>query len=305
MIKKGQSYTIMVVPNPTSKAYQFSFSRRTLNWVMGGAVTLAAAMILLLIHSFIVFGDLKDLRALRQETKVQKVQIQTFAQTVTDLQKQMARLKEFDAKLRFIADIREPEGMKRPLAMGGSREMSLEDVLISGGASQNDLSRTIKRELSSLQGEAAYQEVSFQDLEAAMKNKKVKWAATPSVWPTQGWVTSSFGKRLSPFTGKVGMHKGLDIATRMGAPVLAPADGRVSFVGYHNGLGKMIRVDHGYGIRTLYGHLSKYNIKKGRRVKRGDVIAYVGNTGLSTGPHLHYEVIVNRIPVNPRRYILN
>ena len=101
------------------------------------------------------------------------------------------------------------------------------------------------------------------------------------------------------------MDNGIDIATRMETPVVAPAAGIVSYAGYHNGLGKLVRINHGYGLQTLYGHLSKFNIQPGHRVKRGDVIAFVGNTGLSTGPHLHYEVVMNSIPVNPLKYILN
>lgn len=305
MAKKDQSYTVMIVPNPIAKTYRFSVRRSTLKWVAGAASVFAAAVFFLLIHYLLILGNGRELSQLRQETQVQKVQLQTFAQTVADLNQQMVRLKEFDAKLRFIADIGPREEEARPLAMGGTREMSLEEMLTSPDVSEEELSETIGQGLAILEGQAERQELSFQELEVAMKNKKVKWASTPSIWPVRGWLTSGFGKRVSPFTGMVGMHKGIDIATRHGAPVVSPASGTVTYVGYHNGLGKMIKIDHGYGIGTLYGHLSKYNIKRGSRVDRGDVIGYVGNTGLSTGPHLHYEVIVNRVPVNPRRYILN
>jgi murein DD-endopeptidase MepM/ murein hydrolase activator NlpD len=101
------------------------------------------------------------------------------------------------------------------------------------------------------------------------------------------------------------MHNGLDIATQRDTPIVSPAVGVVSYEGFDSGLGKVLKVNHGYGIQTIYGHLSKVNATVGQRVKRGSIIGYVGNTGLSTGPHLHYEVFVNNVPVNPLRYILN
>jgi murein DD-endopeptidase MepM/ murein hydrolase activator NlpD len=120
-----------------------------------------------------------------------------------------------------------------------------------------------------------------------------------------GWVTSNFGYRTSPFTGRREFHRGLDIATRSGTPILAPADGVVIFAGPKRLSGNMIIIDHGHGMTTNYGHIKQAHKKKGERVKRGDVIAEVGNTGRSTGPHLHYEVLLNGVSVNPEKYILN
>jgi murein DD-endopeptidase MepM/ murein hydrolase activator NlpD len=246
-----------------------------------------------------------ELKNLRQETKAQKVQIQAFVQTVGDLKQQMARLKEFDAKLRVITDIGLPKGDSELVGMGGAQEPELYDMLISTGSAEGELAEEIDRDLSYLQSAAAQQQLSFQELTDAIKDKQSKWASTPSIWPVRGWLTSDFGKRVSPFSGGVSMHKGIDIATQMNKPVIAPAAGVVSYSGYHSGLGKLLKINHGNGIQTLYGHLAKFNARPGQRVKRGDVVAYVGNTGLSTGPHLHYEVRVNRIPTNPLKYILN
>ena len=124
------------------------------------------------------------------------------------------------------------------------------------------------------------------------------------MWPARGWVTSDFGIRLDPYTAERVMHKGLDIANSFGAPVMAPADGVVIFAGTEGGYGKVVVIDHGYGVKTRFGHLSKLEVKTGDRVKRGQVVGAVGNTGRSTGPHLHYEVRVNGIPENPRKFIL-
>ncbi|MCB0391029.1 MAG: M23 family metallopeptidase [Bdellovibrionales bacterium] len=129
--------------------------------------------------------------------------------------------------------------------------------------------------------------------------------ATPSVRPSRGWFSSRFGIRADPFTGRPTMHSGLDLASRYGAPVMATADGVVTFVGYQNGYGHLVAVDHGYGIETRYAHNSKLYVQRGQKVRRYDVIAAVGNSGRSTGPHVHYEVRVRGVAVDPINYILD
>jgi murein DD-endopeptidase MepM/ murein hydrolase activator NlpD len=309
MDQKNQSYTIMILPNPASKTYRFSISKRVLQIIVGGTSVLTVLILVFLVQYAFMMNKMWELNALRQETKTQKVQIQTFAQSIEEIKQQMNRLKEFDTKLRVITDIGLSKERAQLLGMGGTQEPALEDYINTPAPEksgfQKELLHGMQRDLSYLQNEAAQQEVSFQELASAVKNKQSMWASTPSVWPVRGWLTSGFGNRLSPFTGGVMLHNGIDIATRMATPITAPASGIVSYVGYHNGLGKMVKINHGYGIQTLYGHLSNFNVQAGHRVKRGDVIAYVGNTGLSTGPHLHYEVVVNNIPVNPMKYILN
>lgn len=128
--------------------------------------------------------------------------------------------------------------------------------------------------------------------------------ATPNMSPVRGWFTSRFGYRNSPYTGRPMMHQGLDIAASPGTPVYAPADGVISFAGYDSGYGKLVSIDHGYGVISRYGHNSKLFVKVGQQIKRGDLLSAVGNTGQSTGPHLHYEVRINNVPVDPSNYIL-
>jgi murein DD-endopeptidase MepM/ murein hydrolase activator NlpD len=129
-------------------------------------------------------------------------------------------------------------------------------------------------------------------------------AATPSIWPlVSGWLTSSFGSRADPITGEPEAHSGLDISADRGTPVHATADGTVESAGYDGGYGNCILIDHGFGIGTRYGHLSGYAISVGQTVKRGQVIGYVGSTGHTTGPHLHYEILLNGEPVNPLRLL--
>jgi murein DD-endopeptidase MepM/ murein hydrolase activator NlpD len=128
-------------------------------------------------------------------------------------------------------------------------------------------------------------------------------AATPSMWPLSGWLTSNYGRRIDPITGESALHAGLDIAAQRGTAVQATADGEVQLAAYNGAYGMSIEIDHGYGITTRYGHLSRYRASLGQKVKRGDVIGYVGATGRTTGTHLHYEVLLNGQTQNPGRFV--
>jgi murein DD-endopeptidase MepM/ murein hydrolase activator NlpD len=127
--------------------------------------------------------------------------------------------------------------------------------------------------------------------------------SAPNLWPVEGQVTGSFGERIDPFNGEGAFHSGVDIGSTYGQPIIAPADGEITFCDFMGGYGKMIMMDHGHGISTRYGHLSGYAVSQGQHVHRGDTIGYVGASGRSTGPHLHYEVRINDTPVNPYKYL--
>jgi murein DD-endopeptidase MepM/ murein hydrolase activator NlpD len=128
-------------------------------------------------------------------------------------------------------------------------------------------------------------------------------AATPSMWPLSGWLTSNYGSRTDPITGEIAQHSGMDIAAQRGTRVQATADGEVQLAAFNGAYGMSIELDHGYGITTRYGHLSRYGVSVGQKVKRGDVIGYVGATGRTTGTHLHYEVLLNGKTQNPGRFV--
>lgn len=147
-------------------------------------------------------------------------------------------------------------------------------------------------------------ELDVQALTTALYDQRDYLSSMPTLKPTNGWYTSGFAIRESPFTGKPTMHEGLDIANHVGSPIVAPASGIITYSGPRPGYGNLITIDHGYGIQTQFGHISRSYVKVGERVKRGHKIAAVGNTGRSTGPHVHYEVRVNGIPINPQFYIL-
>ena len=142
-----------------------------------------------------------------------------------------------------------------------------------------------------------------QDVESIAK-KVAKLAITPSIWPTSGEVTSSFGWRSSPWGGGSELHPGMDIANSIGTPIFATADGVVEQSGWSGGYGNIVQIDHGNGIETIYGHNSSLLVSAGQSVKKGQIISYMGSTGRSTGPHVHYEVRVNGTAVDPIRFMV-
>jgi murein DD-endopeptidase MepM/ murein hydrolase activator NlpD len=145
--------------------------------------------------------------------------------------------------------------------------------------------------------------MSNGELQEASTRDWMRLAAAPTLWPVQGRITGSFGERIDPFSGEGAFHRGIDISSEIGAHVIAPADGVVEYADLMNGYGRTVMVDHGNGISTLYGHLSGFAISPGQLVHRGDTLGYVGQSGRSTGPHLHYEVRIFNTPVNPYKYL--
>jgi murein DD-endopeptidase MepM/ murein hydrolase activator NlpD len=131
----------------------------------------------------------------------------------------------------------------------------------------------------------------------------MRLAAAPTLWPVMGRITGSFGERIDPFSGEGAFHRGVDISAEYGTRIIAPADGIIRFADFMNGYGRAVIIDHGNGISTLYGHLSGFAVTPGQLVRRGDALGYVGQSGRSTGPHLHYEVRIFNTPVNPYKYL--
>jgi murein DD-endopeptidase MepM/ murein hydrolase activator NlpD len=146
---------------------------------------------------------------------------------------------------------------------------------------------------------------SLAEVDAALVRQQDKLRTMPSIWPVQGYVVSGFGRRADPFTGSREMHYGLDVAAPAGTPIVAPADGRVVDAGWKGGMGKCVEIDHGYGIRTIFGHCRTLKVSDGQRVTRGQAIATVGATGRATGTHVHYGIKVNGNWTNPANYIIS
>jgi murein DD-endopeptidase MepM/ murein hydrolase activator NlpD len=148
-------------------------------------------------------------------------------------------------------------------------------------------------------------EKNIHELDQYLLDKDSFLNSTPTILPADGWITSYYGQRISPYLNKLKMHEGLDVGAPYGTPVYSPADGIVTFSGVKAGFGKFVQVDHGYGIETIYAHNQSLHVRAGEKVKRGNLLSAVGNTGHSTGPHLHYEVRVNGIAVDPLYFILD
>ncbi len=148
-------------------------------------------------------------------------------------------------------------------------------------------------------------ELDIHKLDQFLMDKDSFLKSTPTLLPAKGWITSYYGPRKSPYSKRIKMHEGLDIGAKSGTPILAPADGVVTFSGVKPGFGNFVQVDHGYGVETIFAHARKLIAKKGQKLKRGELLAMIGSTGRSTGPHLHYEIRVNGTPVDPLYFILD
>jgi len=182
-------------------------------------------------------------------------------------------------------------------AMGGESSASLAGPLLGGAFGAPDDTFSVLRDLlGSL-------EHSLDIVRNGVERRQSLAAATPSIWPVTGWLSSSYGVRRDPFTGKPDFHPGLDISADHGEPVQATADGIVASVGASGNYGNLVVIEHGYGITTRYGHLSRFAAVNGQRIRRGDIVGYVGSTGRSTSAHLHYEIVLNGQLTNPLKLL--
>ena len=234
----------------------------------------------------------------------QKRQIECFANEINQLKVNLVALDTFERKIRVIANLEKSDGQDNLFGVGGATPEDL-DTNASLRRDQSGLIRSMHDQIDQLEGASFYQEQDFTSLLGQLEEKKNLLACTPSIRPAKGWISSRFGYRISPFTGRRELHAAYDIANREGSPIISPANGIVTFVGKKGAYGNLVMIDHGYGLVTRYGHLKSIDVKRGSKVSRGDVIAKMGNTGRSTGPHVHYEVRLNGVPVNPEKYILN
>ena len=242
------------------------------------------------------------------EVQTQRKQIQEFAAEINTLKAKLVAINSFEKKIRIIANIEKNNDSDNIFGVGGSIPEDL-DARISLSEKHNSLIRDMHEQIEQLSMASANQQVELETLLKSLEDQQNLLASTPAIRPVSrnvnSWVTSRFGYRTSPFTGRREFHKGYDIASRQGTPLLATADGVVTYSGKKGLYGNFIVIDHGHGMITRYGHCHKLLKKLGEKVKRWDTIALMGTTGRSTGPHVHYEVHMNGMPVNPLKYILN
>lgn len=327
--------TFFIVSNDAGQTRKISIS----SGLYKGAIVLVSILLLAFVAGLIDYAGLLiqsiENKRLRAENAQMIKQFQVVEGKLNALEGSLERIRTFATKLKLITNIdtedrslklsmgaqpapNQPvDEMDQPMDQRGSvQDLEKQDaefiephtpdeqrgeLAIASGKDYQTLAVRIDKALR----ESNLREQSVLDLWESLSERQSLLMSTPNIRPARGWFTSRFGYRVSPFTGKSALHAGLDIAAAPGSPVYAPADGIVTFAGYDEGYGKMVTIDHGYGVSTRFGHNAQIYVQVGQKVSRYDVIASVGNTGRSTGPHLHYEVRVNGIPRNPALYILD
>lgn len=297
-----QEYTIMIVPHQGNSVRSFSIHSK----VIKCGVALLCAGALILGGSYVNYNtklkvaqaEKVELDNYRVNNGSQQQQLEQLVQETAVLQEELNRLNKLEVELRSIVKNEQSvgtsrSGIERP-SMGNQGQ---------GGPTVKPTIDEVSALVKQLRTTAQAREQSLADLRSELLSIQEREAITPSIWPAQGDVTSRFGWRQSPIGWGRDWHPGIDIANSYGTPIAATADGEVVESGWNGGYGKMIRIDHGNGISTVYGHNSSNLVGVGTAVKKGDIIAYMGSTGYSTGPHVHYEVRVNGNAVNPANFL--
>jgi murein DD-endopeptidase MepM/ murein hydrolase activator NlpD len=328
-------YSLIVVSDGTSPIRRLDVAKRSVRRAVIGAGVAALVLLGLLVDYVRVRIDQAELGQLRTLAREQQARIDGFEASVGALQEKLSLVAEFERKVRVIANLpgsaaaggadvtevgtdQPAEGAEGIAEGGQGGEEELVPATLDGrgslgasglrerqGPRKSDRVGLLRREAERLGLVADARALSLKELVDELEDKHQRLASSPAIWPARGWLTSGFGNRISPFTGRRQFHAGIDIASAAGTEVVAPARGRVEFVGTKGPLGNTLTIDHGFGIRTQYGHNEKILVQRGDVVERGQTIARVGSTGRSTGPHLHYVVEVNGTAVNPIDYIFD
>jgi murein DD-endopeptidase MepM/ murein hydrolase activator NlpD len=282
--------TIIFVPHARAKFRKLNVSHRIFYSIV---TVLTSSLCLSTFFSFQYFTSLSqthELKKLKRENRDLQTANEHFSKSVETLRTQLTDVEEKTRKLAIIAGVTTLDDGSRG-GVGGTNQTQVATPYSDDVDRMTFRSRRLDNELATL--------------EAKFLEQAQMLSSTPSITPVRGILTDGFGGRRDPFTGQPASHAAIDISTASGQPVRAPADAIVVKAEWANGYGNVIYLAHGYGYSTRYGHLAGFAVKPGAKVRRGDVIGYVGSTGRSTGPHLHYEVRVNGDPVNPLAYILN
>jgi len=290
----NKNYTILLIPEGSHKVRRVMIGRK---WLYSVAATLSFVFLL---GGFVLFDyfrtnvDRSELKRLRVQNQLQQNELREFANRLEDVRKEMVILAQNDAKMRALAQISQPNNNSGNIQVGIGGPVE--------NAPESDMTN-LQQQIDHIRASIDLRRESQEEVRGFLTEQSSLLSSKPGGLPAKGWLTSNFGIRNSPFSNERTMHEGIDIAARVGTPVYSTAAGIVSQAQYENGYGKLVVIDHGYGYKTLYGHNSKLMVKVGQRVKRGDLIAASGNTGSSTGAHVHYEVRLNGVPLNPRKFI--
>ncbi|HEX6324692.1 MAG TPA: M23 family metallopeptidase [Vicinamibacterales bacterium] len=282
-------YTIVVANRESGVVRRFTLPLKPL--VLGALAVMAVPVLVGLGARWSAGAELNALRQANEEVRVEN---ESYRLATGELAGQIAALQTAVDQLGNDANL-DPETRRAIQNLPKNvRERAM------GGASA---SVAPENTIGVLRGVLNVIDAQISSVRTSVERQQLLASATPSIWPTTGWLTSSFGGRLDPFTGGRDYHAGLDISADRGKPVRATADGTINEAGWSGNYGNMVLVGHRFGLSTRYGHLSRLAVKRGQFVRRGEVIGYVGSTGRSTSPHLHYEVLLNGQAINPLRFL--
>ena len=297
----SRRYTVVVVDRASGVGRRFSVK---LGWTLGTIGFLFAMPVL--VGLGIRWGTVAELSALRSNAVALEMENASYRAATGELTTQLTSLQGVIEELGTRSSL-DPEAaramqklptMIKARAMGGGTTSPAPSLLASALSSPEDTFGLIRNVLGRLESQLRLVRTDVERREALA-------AATPSIWPTVGWLSAGYGERADPLTGDPGYHQGIDISTDRGKPVVATADGIVESAGWSGNYGNLMVIDHGFGIKTRYGHLSAFNTVAGLPVRRGDVVGYVGSTGRTTGAHLHYEVITNGQAIDPLHLLIS
>lgn len=303
------AFTIVIMPTRRARVIRIRVPRAVLFAGVAVGAVVALVAIVAIWRGIVLQAQVDAYARLRTADLGLRVQLRKDTDRVQHFQGQMQRLRTLDRKLRLIADLNGKRPAPSMYGIGGFNGASLQAPLADppGDRAQQpvaDRLNALNKDLKRLGKLARYEDTSFNSLQTHLEERHDFIEHTPYRWPLKGFISSGFGPRRDPFTGQPSFHPGIDIVAPKGTIVRAPADGIVTFADHDPTLGNMLVIDHGYGVISRYGHLSAFLVHAGERVKRGDPIGRVGSTGRSTGPHLHYEVRVNDVAINPLKILI-
>ena len=303
---RGKRLTLLVLPSGPHDVKKYSISRYLPAFIGLSVLFLIGGLAAYSIYAYKETEHARKWRdesvRLRQKAGLQDIQIRAFADKIALLEQEMSKLRQYDVRLEEVVRENKRLGQGASPGLGGS-DLKDTDPRLRLKADSTELIRLMHRQLDSLLSETSLREVQQHQLGNFLEESRSILASTPTAFPLHGRITSLFGYRDSPFGGRQEFHKGLDIDGNYGEIVKAPADGVVVSVERDSGYGLMMTVNHGNGLVTRYAHLSQAFAEAGQTIRRGLKICAVGNSGRTTGPHLHYEVFLNGVPVNPMRFL--
>jgi murein DD-endopeptidase MepM/ murein hydrolase activator NlpD len=240
--------------------------------------------------------------SLVNENRVLQNQLQYLTQRIDVIQKQLNFLGNKGNELRLLTDLPKLDEDLQKAGIGGTDER----VDFTSSSNVNTMLNNLLATANQAERELRLQTKSYEAVGTAYDQNKVRFAHFPAIKPMDGFYNQNgFGMRMHPILGYVRKHEGIDIDNEIGTPIYASAEGTIEFTGHKGGYGLTLEINHGFSFRTLYGHLSKILVHEGQKVKRGELIAHCGNTGLSNAPHLHYEVRINGVAQNPTDYFFD